>query len=77
MPKSFAPEFRRRVIELCRAGSSPRAVAGDLGLSEATVYRWVAQNEVDLGERPGHVGRSGVAAAVERIVGIGIEIGAL
>jgi len=51
MPKSYAPEFRRRVIELCRAGSSARAVAGDLGLSEATVYRWVAQNEVDLGER--------------------------
>jgi transposase len=64
MPKSYAPEFRRRVVELCRAGSSPRAVAGDLGLSEATVYRWVAQNEVDLGERPGV--RSGESAELSR-----------
>ena len=30
-----------------------RELAGDLGLSEATIYRWVAQEEVDLGERPG------------------------
>jgi transposase len=53
MPKSYAPEFRRRVVDLCRAGRAPRLVAGDLGVSEATVYRWVAQDEVDLGERPG------------------------
>jgi transposase len=53
MPKSYPPEFRRRVIELMRAGGLARAVARDLGLSEATIYRWVAQEEVDLGERPG------------------------
>jgi transposase len=53
MPKSYPPEFRRRVIELMRAGSPASAIAGDLGISEATIYRWVAQEEVDLGERPG------------------------
>jgi transposase len=53
MPKSYAPEFRRRVIELCWAGGRPSEVARDLGVSEATVYRWIAQEEVDLGERPG------------------------
>jgi len=53
MPKSYPSEFRRRVIELMRAGGSASAIARDLGLSEATVYRWVAQEEVDLGERPG------------------------
>lgn len=53
MPKSYPPEFRRRVIELMRAGASARELAGDLGLSEATIYRWVAQEEVDRGERLG------------------------
>ena len=53
MPKSYAPEFRRRVIELCWAGGQPSRIAVDLGVSEATVYRWIAQEEVDLGERPG------------------------
>jgi transposase-like protein len=54
MPRSYSPEFRRRVIELCRAGDRrPREVAEDLGVAEATVYRWIAQEEVDLGERAG------------------------
>lgn len=64
MPKSYAPEFRRRVVDLCRAGRAPRLVAGDLGVSEATVYRWIAQDEVDLGERPGV--RSGEQLALSR-----------
>jgi transposase-like protein len=53
MPKSYPPEFRRRVVELCRAGGPPSKVARDLAVSEATVYRWIAQDEVDLGKRPG------------------------
>jgi len=53
MPKSSPPEFRRRVIELKRAGGSASAIARDLGLSEATIYRRTAQEEVDRGERPG------------------------
>jgi transposase-like protein len=54
MPKSYSPEFRRRVIDLCRSGGRrPRNVAKEFGVSEATVYRWIAQDEVDLGERSG------------------------
>jgi transposase len=53
MPKSYVPEFRRRVIELRRGGRPARVIAQELEVSEATVNRWVAQEEVDLGERPG------------------------
>jgi transposase-like protein len=53
MPRSYAPEFRRRVIELCRVGGRPSEIAEGAGVSEATVYRWIAQEEVDLGERSG------------------------
>jgi transposase len=28
-------------------------VAAEVGVSEATVYRWCGQDRVDLGERPG------------------------
>jgi len=54
MPRSYSPEFRRRVVDLCRSGGRrPLEVAEEFDVSEATVYRWIAQDEVDLGERPG------------------------
>jgi transposase len=53
MPKSNSPRFRARAVELCRAGASPSKIAQDLRISEATIYRWVAQDEIDPGERPG------------------------
>lgn len=64
MPKSYSPEFRRRAVELCRAGGAPSKIARDLGISEATIYRWIAQDEVDLGERPGV--RSGEQAELSK-----------
>ena len=53
MPSSYAPEFRRRVVELVRGGRSVGIVAAEAGVSEATVYRWREQDRVDRGERPG------------------------
>ena len=40
-------------LSCATAGAQPSRVAVDLGVSEATVYRWIAQDEVDAGERPG------------------------
>jgi len=69
VPRSYAPEFRRRVVELVRAGRSVRSVAAEIGVSEATVYRWREQDRVDRGERPGlsSIERSGLAVARLRI----------
>lgn len=53
MPRTYDSEFRRRVIELLRVGRSVAAVAADLDLAEATVYRWKAQDLIDRGERDG------------------------
>jgi transposase len=69
VPRSYAPEFRRRVVELVWGGRSVRAVAAEIGVSEASVYRWREQDRVDRGERPGlsSVERSELAVARRRI----------
>jgi transposase len=43
------PLSRDRVVPVGR----PRDVANELGVSGATVYRWIAQDEIDLGQRSG------------------------
>jgi transposase-like protein len=50
VPGSYALEFRRRVVGLVRGGRSVSVVASEVGVSEATVYRWRAQDRVDRGE---------------------------
>jgi len=49
VPRTYDAEFRRRVVELVRAGRPVRVVAVELGLAAATVYRWKAQDLVDRG----------------------------
>jgi transposase-like protein len=49
VPRTYDAAFRRRVVELVRAGRPVRVVAAELGLAEATVYRWKAQNLIDRG----------------------------
>ena len=53
MPKSYLPEFRRHAVRFVALAGDPGQVARGLGVSEATIYRGIAQDEVDLGERPG------------------------
>ncbi len=49
----YPPEFRRRVLELLRAGRSVSEVAADLGVSTQTIYNWRRQEQIDSGLRPG------------------------
>jgi transposase-like protein len=69
MPRSYAPEFRRRVVELVRQGRSVAVVAAEVGVSEAAVYRWREQDRVDRGEAQGlsSVERVELAQAQRRI----------
>jgi transposase len=53
VPRSYAPEFRRRVVGLVRGGRAVSVVAAEIGVSEATVYRWRHQDRIDRGERSG------------------------
>jgi len=53
MPRSYPPEFRRKVLDLLAAGRSVTEVAEDLGISGACVYNWRKQDRIDRGEAPG------------------------
>lgn len=54
MPAPRPPEFRRRAVELARAGDQPVAqIAKDLGISESCLRRWMAVDHVDTGRAEG------------------------
>jgi len=52
--RAFTDEYKADVVRLCRSGEkSIGAVCRDLDLVESVVRRWVAQAEIDSGEREG------------------------
>ena len=54
MPKSharYAPEYRRRMAELVRAGRSPDDLAKEFEPTAQSIRNWVAQAERDAGRR--------------------------
>ena len=52
--RSYTPEFKAEIVDRCRAGDRSIAeVARDFDLTESAVRRWVAQAEIDAGERAG------------------------
>ena len=54
MPKSrppYAPELRRRLVEMVRSGRSPAELAEQFDPSEQCIRNWVKQAERDSGKR--------------------------
>jgi transposase len=52
--RSFTPEFKAEIVELCRRGDrSVGPIARDFDLTETAVRLWASQAEVDAGERDG------------------------
>lgn len=52
--RAFTAEFKAQVVELCgTSGKSVGQVCRDLDLTETAVRRWVAQAEIDSGQRAG------------------------
>jgi transposase len=60
--RSFAPEFKAEIVELCQRGDrSIGQVARDFGLTETAVREWVKQAGRDAG-----TGQDGGLTSVER-----------
>jgi transposase-like protein len=51
--KGYPPEFRKRALDLIKAGRKACDVARDLGISDQTVYNWRRQDRVDRGVEDG------------------------
>jgi transposase len=54
MPKSrppYAAEYRRRMLDLVRAGRTPESLEKEFGLSAQTVRNWIRQTDLDAGRR--------------------------
>jgi transposase len=65
--RSFTPEFKAEIVELCRRGDrSVGQIAKDFDLTETAVRDWVKQAEVDAGERDGLTSSEGEELAALR-----------
>lgn len=54
MPKTHSPypeQFRRRMVELVRAGRSPQQLAKEFEPSAQAIRNWVKQADLDEGRR--------------------------
>ena len=54
MPKSrppYAPEFRRQMVELVRAGRTPEELSREFEPTAQSIRSWVAQADRDEGRR--------------------------
>jgi transposase len=49
--KVYPPEFRRRMVELVRAGRSPESLAKEFEPSANTIRKWAVQADLDEGLR--------------------------
>jgi transposase len=48
---AYAPEFRKQLIELARAGRSPDELAKEFEPSAQTIRNWIKQADLDSGRR--------------------------
>lgn len=76
MPRSYPPEFRRKVLDLLKAGRKVAEIAHDLQISEQTIYAWRQQDQIDAGRVPGltSVEKAELAAARRRIAELETEL---
>src|SRR3972149_12077771 len=54
MPRThpaYPPEYRRQLVELVRAGSSPGKLAKEFDLAVGSIRAWVKQADLDQGRR--------------------------
>jgi transposase len=51
MRAQYPLEFRQQLVELARAGRSPKALAREFEPSEQTIRNWVKQADLDSGRR--------------------------
>src|SRR3954469_22538551 len=62
----YAPEFRRQIVELIRAGRTPEELAREFEPSSRATGRWVAAADRSEGRFPPSAPANGALSAAER-----------
>ncbi len=78
MPRDYAPELRRRVIDLIEGGNTVAEVAAMVEPTDQTIYNWWKRHLVDTGRRVGTptIENSELLAARRRIADLEKELAA-
>ncbi|MFD2763525.1 IS3 family transposase [Micromonospora eburnea] len=76
MPRRYPPEFRRKVLDLLKAGRSVAELVRDLEISDQTIYNWRRQELIDTGQMPGvtSADQAELVAARRRIAELETEL---
>jgi transposase-like protein len=76
MPFRYPPELRRKILDLLAAGRPVASVAGDLGVSDQTIYTWRKQEPIDTSREPGlsSAEQAEIRAARRRIAELETEL---
>jgi transposase-like protein len=53
MPRHYPDELRRKTCERMLAGEAVKNLVTELGVAEATLYKWRRQALIDAGRHPG------------------------
>lgn len=53
MPAPYPDEFKQRAMQLVRDGMSVSQAAKQLGIAESGLRRWLGNDDVDAGRKPG------------------------
>jgi transposase len=74
--RGYPPEFRRKVLDLLKAGRSIADVAQDLDISEQSIYTWRRQERIDRGLVPDcpALEKAELVAAKKRIAELETEL---
>ena len=77
--RGYPPEFRRKVLDLVEAGRSVAEVAGDLEISDQSIYTWRRHDRIDRGLVPGLTSaeKAELGAAKRRIAELETELHAM
>jgi transposase len=49
--RTYPPEFRRRILELARAGRSVRDLSREFDVARQSIMNWLKQDDLDAGKR--------------------------
>jgi transposase len=50
-PRAYPPEFRRKILDLVRAGRRVDELAGEFKVGSQTIRNWLKQEDLDGGRR--------------------------